>query len=140
MYDKFYLQYSTVYNVAILLYISSQEEHQHHELGIQLSKFNTEMERIRSKLAATFSELQTCRSEVERERATHLQQLDELSSNFAQRDTSAQTHLQNSLQALRSEHEAEIGNACNIQMPKNLNLFFIFHYTSTNYCIYQKGL
>ena len=89
--------------------ISSQEEHQHHEHGIQLSRLNSEIERIRSKLAATVTELQSCRSEVERERATHLQQLDELSSNFAQRDTSAQIQLQNSLQALRSEHEAEIG-------------------------------
>lgn len=66
------------------------------------------MEHIRSKLAATVSELQSCHSEVERERAAHLQQLDELASNYAQRDTSAQTQLQNSLQAIRSEHEAEI--------------------------------
>lgn len=76
---------------------------------MQLSRLNSEVERIRSKLAATVGELQSCRAEVERERAAHVQQLDELASSYAQRDTTAQTQLQNSLQVLRDEHEAEIG-------------------------------
>jgi hypothetical protein len=87
----------------------SREEQQHQEHGAQLSRLNSEMERIRSQLAASVSELQSCRLEVQQERAAHLQQLDELASNYAQRDTTAQTQLQSSMQALRAEHEAEVG-------------------------------